>query len=684
MINHSPEHLNHSSATSKLSKAAIESAEACPEVPPVLPDRIPGALKALPQWVAWRWERCLDRRKKKWTKVPINPKMGDNASSTNTKTWGTFEKALAFYHQHAPESIAGIGFVFTASDPFAGVDLDDCRDPVTGTIADWAQAEITTLASYTEVSPTGTGVKIWVQGKLPSNGRRRKPYELYDAGRFFTMTGMLLPGAPTTVEERQAELSQLHARLFGPKEKANPKPKPAPAPTQGNEFQLTDEQILERARAAHNGDKFSRLWAGDTTGYPSDSEADLALCSMVAFWTGPDSERIDRLFRQSSLWRAKWDEFRGEQTYGQRTIAKALGDKGNFFSKGGTAQQSAQRSSSNGQGTANSQNDSFPKASQAEGTIWRPVPISQLRRIAPPDTWVWEGILAPGKITLLSAEAKAGKTTLLSLLYQRMASGGSLCGATVYPGRVIVVSEEPADLWLDRRQRLSLGDHVEVLPMPFITKPRQHDWEKMIAEAVQALRQQPAALVVWDTLSHLWWLADENDNAKEAAALMPLRQLCDTGAGLALLHHFGAEKNGPRGGTELRGFPDVLAELHLYKRDDFEDRRRVLKVRGRLQQLPSKLVVQLNETADDYVVLEGALDVGSSTLWAVLSTLVPAHSPGLSAKEFQELWPEKPPPEAKRLNEVLAKHWEAAGWQRTGAGKKNDPYCYWRPKQDEK
>lgn len=199
-------------------------------------------------------------------------------------------------------------------------------------------------------------------------------------------------------------------------------------------------------------------------------------------------------------------------------------------------------SSANGQASGLAQNDSSPKAPQGGGTIWKPVPISQLKRIAPPDTWVWEGILAPGKITLLSAEAKAGKTTLLSLLCHRMASGGSLCGANVYPGRVIVVSEEPADLWLDRRERLGLDDHLEILPMPFLTKPTQRDWEKMIVEAAQALKQKPPALVVWDTLSHLWWVPDENDNAKQATALMPLRQLSGTGTALALLHHFGGRR----------------------------------------------------------------------------------------------------------------------------------------------
>jgi hypothetical protein len=335
--------------------------------------------------------------------------------------------------------------------------------------------------------------------------------------------------------------------------------------------------------------------------------------------------------------------------------------------------------SANGKASGDGINDSSPKAPRGGGIIWNPLPISQLKRIAPPDSWVWEGILAPGKITLLSAEAKAGKTTLLSLLYQRMTTGGNLCGATVSAGRVIVVSEEPADIWLDRRECLALGDHLEILSMPFVTKPTQHEWERMIGQAVQALEQHPANLVVWDTLSHLWWVADENDNAKEAAALMPLRQLCESGASLALVHHFGAERNGPRGGTELRGFPDVLADLHLYKQGEFVNRRRILKIRGRLNAAPSQLVMELNAAGDDYFIIEGAIESGLPTLWAVLQTLIPSQPPGWSAQEFRQHWPSSPAPEQKRLLPVVADNWQSAGWQRSGEGKKNDPYRYWLP-----
>src|SRR4029453_5482366 len=87
---------------------------------------------------------------------------------------------------------------------------------------------------------------------------------------------------------------------------------------------LEDTALLAKAQAAKNGAKFARLWGGDTSLHDDDdSVADLALCMQLAFWT-QDPAQIDRLFRQSGLMREKWDERRGAQTYGDRTVQEAL------------------------------------------------------------------------------------------------------------------------------------------------------------------------------------------------------------------------------------------------------------------------------------------------------------------------------------------------------------------------
>ena len=142
-----------------------------PVSPPVLVDNVPHKLKAFAHWVCC-WEVPTDEtRKKKWTKVLKNPRTGWNAKSNDANTWGTFDEALASYQKGDYD---GIGYVFADDDPFTGIDLDQCIDPVTGNVAEWAREIITKANSYTEESPSGTGVKIFIQAKLDATLRKRK------------------------------------------------------------------------------------------------------------------------------------------------------------------------------------------------------------------------------------------------------------------------------------------------------------------------------------------------------------------------------------------------------------------------------------------------------------------------------------------------------------------------------
>jgi hypothetical protein len=188
---------------------------------PVQIDNIPMVLKIIRQWVAWRARPEVDG---KVTKIPVNPGKGINANPTDPATWGTFEEAEAYYRRaHQDDCIGGIGFVFTKEDPYCGVDLDDCRNPASGEIQDWATEILKQLNSYSEVSPSGTGVKVFLKGKLPSHGRKFGNIEMYDTARYFTMTGVLLNGFPVTVEDRPQEISDLYKRLDAKPDKSEPK-----------------------------------------------------------------------------------------------------------------------------------------------------------------------------------------------------------------------------------------------------------------------------------------------------------------------------------------------------------------------------------------------------------------------------------------------------------------------------
>jgi len=163
-------------------------------------------------------------------------------------------------------------------------------------------------------------VHVFVRGELPPGGNKRGPIEMYSTGRFLTISGDHIAGTPLTIEERGAKLAKLHRRVFVDPANAN-----ANGP-RGPGTSLSDAEILAKARQASNGDAFDKLWTGDDSGYASRSEADLALCSRLAFWTGGDPDRIDEMFRCSGLYRRKWDErhYGDGRTYGQATIEKAL------------------------------------------------------------------------------------------------------------------------------------------------------------------------------------------------------------------------------------------------------------------------------------------------------------------------------------------------------------------------
>lgn len=278
-------------------------------------EALPDALKSRRAWVVWKEQS----RNGKPTKVPYAPVTGRRARTNDPSTWtslATARRHLARYD--------GLGIVL--GNGLVGVDLDHCRDPKTGDVEPWAWDVVATLDSYTEVSPSGTGLHVLLLGGLPAeagNGKRKGRIELYAKGRYFTVTGLHVEGTPVELNERSEALAAWYSEALGEGEEAHDPPDAktveASVATPGAEA-LSDEDLLAKAQAARNGAAFARLWSGDTSGHTSASEADEALCCHLAFWTGNDPARIDRLFRQSGLMRPKWDR----ADYRERTITAAV------------------------------------------------------------------------------------------------------------------------------------------------------------------------------------------------------------------------------------------------------------------------------------------------------------------------------------------------------------------------
>lgn len=270
---------------------------------------VPEQLADLRRWLVWRAEE----RNGKLSKIPYRADGHGKASSTDSSSWSDLPTALA-----AVESFDGLGIAL--GDGLAGVDLDRCV--VDDRIAPWAQEIIDALDSYAEFSPSGSGVHVLILGELTRDRHRRDlgdgHIEVYSQGRYFTFTGDHVPGTPVDVNPRQEELDALHLRLF-PEPETPPAPEPEPEPEQVGT--TSDAELLAKMFAAKNGAKVRALFDGDTSAYPSASEADEALCCHLAFWTAKDPVAIDRLFRLSGLYRPKWEE---RADYRDDTIRKAI------------------------------------------------------------------------------------------------------------------------------------------------------------------------------------------------------------------------------------------------------------------------------------------------------------------------------------------------------------------------
>ena len=178
-------------------------------------------LMGRPQWVAWRYKdvTAADGTKKK-TKPPVNPKIGGGASHSDPATWGTYAQARVFAMSR---KMAGVGFVLTDDDGFTGVDLDKCRNPETGELEPWA-AEIVALAeTYTEVSPSGAGLRLIVRGKVEATVKCDPAHvEIYKSQRYLTVTGNHVEGTPTSIEPAPKTLAALLARVEAHQPKAEP------------------------------------------------------------------------------------------------------------------------------------------------------------------------------------------------------------------------------------------------------------------------------------------------------------------------------------------------------------------------------------------------------------------------------------------------------------------------------
>lgn len=282
---------------------------------------IPDELKQLNNWCVWKFEKRNGKR----TKIPFNAETGEFAKSNDKSTWSSYETAVN------AEGVDGIGFFF--EPPYLGIDIDDIDDDLhrfkQGDKLDNIVSEFNeAFKSYTEVSPSGNGLHIIVKGKIPGSRRRKGNIEMYDSGRFFTMTGKTIGKYKDVTEVSEQVFKTIYEKYLPD----NTVKYPTTNNYQQNIHNLSEIDVINEIYKSKQAKLFDDLMKGNYEPYyTSHSEADMALANILAFWCARDYSQMDSIFRQSNLYRDKWDEKRKNSTYGEQTLFKAINEANNIY-----------------------------------------------------------------------------------------------------------------------------------------------------------------------------------------------------------------------------------------------------------------------------------------------------------------------------------------------------------------
>jgi predicted P-loop ATPase len=343
----------------------------------VFEDTIPQRLRDKNQWVLWRYTTRNGKR----TKEPINAKTGRRASSTDPQTWTSFRIAL-----QSKIKSDGLGYVFAGEE--TGIDLDHAYEKESASglgikkLKPWAREILDQCQTYTEQSPSGMGLHLIVAGGvIPPDqpGRKRKHHdgavEIYSRARFFTITGHPhLPTPPLPITDQSAYVLELYKKLGGStRNGANRK--------RNSTGGINDRGINDCLERALKDPVFSSLWYGDINNYPSQSEADLALCNKIVQFFGHDPDVVDRLFRQSKLYREKWER----ADYRNWTINKAINDTPETYKdprktskKGGSTDRTKSQSGPINDSDEKSDSKNEEKSQTAENDLDAPPRLANL------------------------------------------------------------------------------------------------------------------------------------------------------------------------------------------------------------------------------------------------------------------------------------------------------------------
>lgn len=295
-------------------------------------------------WLLYRKEPVTKGRNKgKITKVPYQLN-GRKGSPANFKSWTTYDKAYAAVEAGRFD---GIGYALTADEGYICIDLDHCVNPETGEIDPWAMDILDIVqeagGTYSESSPSKTGIHLWGRGRLPNNKGIHQPMgnghdvEMYTNAHYMTVTGEPMNDIP--LNDIQPAIDKILTML---KKKPTPEPKAGKGQqTATPSLNLSDGDIITKMGQSKQGPAFHSLYdLGDMSAYGDDhSRADAALLAMLAFWTGKNAEQMERIFLSSKLAEDLDRKVHHENDYLNRSIKAAIENTDKVYDPQGYAAQ---------------------------------------------------------------------------------------------------------------------------------------------------------------------------------------------------------------------------------------------------------------------------------------------------------------------------------------------------------
>ncbi len=318
------------------------------------------------------------------------------------------------------------------------------------------------------------------------------------------------------------------------------------------------------------------------------------------------------------------------------------------------------------------------------------LPMDQLAvsGIIPPADWLWHGYLARGNLTLLTSLWKAGKTTLLAGLLQRLGSGGPFLGHDCRPAKALVASEESPEHWAERSQVLPIGPHARLLPRPFLTRPTPTEWSELIDHALDLRAAGGLDLFAVDPLASFLPGRSDSDAGTLLEMLHPLQRLAAAGAAVLILHHprkkAADEGSAARGSGALLGFVDVILELHRVGGLQSDERRRRLVGLSRHAATPRRLVYEWDPATGAFAAVDDPHERRYRDNWEQVRAMLAKREDAATHHELLADWPaDRERPAASVLYEWLNRATEDGLVRRSGRGRRDDPYRYRLPNEDD-